>query len=316
MKKIFNISIIISLFIFAGCKKILDENPKGLVSTNNFYNTIDEATAGLIGTYSFLQPIYDAPSLIFASEMATDILTVPSSYNADRIWISYDKFDFNASDAFIFGTYRAAYQLIGSSNTLIASLKNKKLPGDSTKKPIIEGEAHFLRALTYFNLVRWFGGVPLVTIPLKDIPSAYVSRATEDEVYALILSDLNFAVNNLKETSEGVGRANKLAALTLLGKVQLTRKSYTDALNTLKLVVGKRSLYPKYGDVFKLNNENNIVESIFEVQYGISPENNQIVQYSLPVDISGHGFVYGIFAVPTTFINSFETADSTRLSIC
>ena len=304
--------LVAALSLLSGCTDFLKEDPKALVAPVNFYTSVDEATIALMGVYNYLQPQYDALGMAFVSEMTTDLLTTPTDEVTGDSWGFFNSFQYKSTEGFILNNYRAAYQLIGASNQLLASTQGKKLTGDPAKQLIVEGEARFLRALTYFNLVRWFGGVTLATEPLKDIASAYAGRASEEEVYQLILSDLNTAVKQMAEKSEGPGRANKLAALTLLGKVQLTRKDYAGALTTLKQVVGKRSLYANYGDNFRVVNENNTVESIFEVQYGIVPEHSQVVQFSCPPAVTGHGFVYGIFTLPNSFINSYDPADARK----
>jgi tetratricopeptide (TPR) repeat protein len=137
------------------------------------------------------------------------------------------------------------------------------------------GEALFLRALYYFNLVRQFGGVPLVTKPITSQEAVNIKRSPEDEIYQNIISDLNQSVSffsNAANVHEN-GRVNKYAALALLGKVHLTLKNYSEAENNLKEVIDSNnySLLQNYASLFDPSNPD-FTETIFAIQYS---ENNR-----------------------------------------
>src|SRR5690606_34895629 len=121
-------------------------------------------------------------------------------------------------------------------------------------------------------LVRFFGDVIIVTEPINSPEEAYTfSRSPASDVYDLIEGDLNFAISSLPDpgsiSSSEIGRISKGAALSLLGKVYLTKKQYGDAVSTLNQVLNMGySLMPNYADVFDPENKNN-AESILEIQY-------------------------------------------------
>src|SRR5690606_40280084 len=124
------------------------------------------------------------------------------------------------------------------------------------------GEARFLRALFYFNLLNLYGGVPIYdeSIDLnRDFNNLLQPRSSEDEVRSLIISDIDAAIEQVPVSypAEHLGRATKSAALALRGKVYLYNKEWAKAAQDLEDVVYNKSgsyghtLYPNYGDLFK-----------------------------------------------------------------
>jgi hypothetical protein len=296
MKKFLSTCAVAGL-LFGGtaCENFLDEQPKGQVATGAFYNTVGEATQAVTGVYTFLRPLYLGGSMTLASEMASDAFTFVSGAGGATVTL-YETFQITPTDQATLLTYRNAYQLINAANMVLANLQGKTLTGTPGKQPILEGEALFLRAFTYYHLVQLYGDVPLRTEPSTAVAGLDIPRTPAAQVYETIVADAQKAVAQLPERSEAPGRANKLAALTLLAKVQLSLKQPDAAVATLKQVLGKRSLYREFGDNFRLTNENNTVESIFEVQYGLQPFNSDIVQNYTPVEVTGVGFVFQVYA--------------------
>lgn len=137
------------------------------------------------------------------------------------------------------------------------------------------GEAYFLRALYYFNLVRQFGGVPLVVAPITAQEAVNIGRSTEQEIYQSIISDLNQAISHFSNATavKENGRANEHASRALLGKVHLTIGNNTEAESSLKAVIDANvySLLPNYEDLFNPSNPD-FKETIFSIQYS---ENNR-----------------------------------------
>ena len=195
-------------------------------------------------------------------------------------------------------------------------------------------EVRFLRAYYHFELVKWFGGVPI-----KDYDAALlgsgkrfapgdelsIPRYSAQEVYALIESDLIFAVNNLEYTAPQVGRVTKGAAEALLGKAYLYQDKFSDAATVLDNVInnGPYQLASSYETMFENEGENN-VESVFEVQYtdaegagfgclqcsegNVAVGFNSIRNHTGPTYDSGYSF-----NVPTQeAVDSFEDGDSRK----
>jgi len=142
---------------------------------------------------------------------------------------------------------------------------------DETLRKKWLGEAHFLRAHFYFNLVRWFGSVPLITKPLTQDEFYTQERASVEKLYEQIKSDLNVAASSLplKSAMEPIdlGRVSKGTAAGLLAKVFLTQGDFTNAAKWAKEVIDSKeySLYPDYARLFRKEGENG-VESLFEIQ--------------------------------------------------
>lgn len=310
--KLIKFIILIGVFSsLTACEGFLEEDPKSLISTNTFYNTVGDATKALYGVYNYLGPAYQSLGVGLVSDLAADVLTRGAGAGGSQA-LPFDNFSFDASSGVLEDLFLTHYNLISSANMLLFRVENADLSGGEGLNAVI-GETKFLRALAYFNLVRLFGDVPLRTEPATSTQGLDISRTSAAQVYEQILTDLNDAVGLLNESSPEPGRVNLLAANTLLGKVHLTLGNYNEAVATLEEVIEKRSLYENYGDNFLIANENNTLESIFEVQYGLRPENSNIIQFLTPDNVPGHGFVYGVFKANEDFVSTFEENDARKV---
>src|SRR5690606_12917391 len=143
----------------------------------------------------------------------------------------------------------------------------------SDEKAMLIGEGKFLRALSYFYLVRLFGDVPLVVLQADAVESD-APRAPAEAVYALIIQDAKDAAQSLPPEWHGnnAGRATSGAALTLLSKVFLTRQEWQEAAEAAKQVIdsGVYSLLPDYLQNF-VPAYHNSVESVFALQASNEP---------------------------------------------
>ncbi len=198
-----------------------------------------------------------------------------------------------------------------------------------SKKSYIDrcsGEALFLRSLYYFNLVRQFGGVPIVLEPVTSQAAVNIKRSTEVQVYDQIIADLNKAVtlfSTAVEVEEN-GRANLGSANALLGKVYLTLHKYDEAGAALKLVIDskKYDLLPNYADLFNPSKKD-FKETIFAMQHSENNTelSNQFIFWFAPntsggavtlrpnINISGSG---GYNQPTEDLINAFETGDQRK----
>lgn len=254
----------------AGCKKsFLDQTPEASLAGNNFYQTETDFKQAVNGAYSSLREMGSVNYWLFG-EMRSD--NTYYQYNpSDR---GYEQREF--IDQFLVGAtaeplssyWQQNYTAIARSNEIIFRIADKPIAEELKKQ--YTGEALFLRAFNYFNLVRQYGGVPLRLDPTSSPEEAKSKgRASVDEVYAQIITDLSTAAELLpaKYPAAEAGRATAGAARTVLGKVYLTQKKYTEALTELRKVQGLGySLMAKYADIFSPSNKNNS-ESIFEIQY-------------------------------------------------
>ena len=176
-----------------------------------------------------------------------------------------------ASNGPISNFWQYRYKGILRCNVAIDRISQTELTDTETQNRLV-AEARFLRAYYYFELVRNFGGVPLMTGFLLPEEVQGITRASEEEVYAFIEEDLQAAAEVLPERSEyaaaDMGRATRGAALGLLGKVYLYQEKWQEAHDVLQTVINSREydLLPEFGQVWDLEYDNSI-ESLFEVQY-------------------------------------------------
>jgi hypothetical protein len=184
-----------------------------------------------------------------------------------------DDFTTTSDNVFIEGLWKGYYAGISRANQAIVGLSQAALsPSVITQKT---AEVRFLRAYFYFNLVRMFGGVPLVlTVPSgpEHQDSSFYVRANVGDVYdKAIIPDLEFAIANLPlKGATDVGRATKGAAETLLAKVDMYLKNWKqcDSLVTDVISSGQYQLVPDYSILWRQAGDNS-PESVFEVETGL-----------------------------------------------
>ncbi len=252
-------------------ESFLDLSDPTAKSSERFYQDQTQVEQAVNGVYSQLQNITNS-QYVFA-EMPSDNTTVqlnPSDRGqTDRVE-AYEFWNVTATNVNIASYYGDTYNTLYNINTILAKMENTSF--DEARKNQYRGELLFLRAYHYFLLTQYFGDVVLVTEPLEDAADAFeLTRSPEEEVYTRIIADLTDASTLLPTKAdypaEDIGRATRGAALSLLGKVYLTRGDYVKAQQTMEQVLSLGyDLLPDYAAVFDPTNKNH-VESIFEVQY-------------------------------------------------
>lgn len=235
------LSSFVSSGVFTGCS-FLDENPVDRLVVNNFYTSEKDAEAAVDATYETLNSLYNRLMYMMA-ELPTDNmkngLGMPNANLQDLEFLR-----FNSQNTFVKDMWKNSYSGISRANTAIEKIPGIKMNEELRNRYL--GEARFLRALYYFNLVRFFGDVPLL-VTLSGIDDAMGPRTPQEEVYRQIIEDLTFAETYLPVRGEyptsNEGRANKGAAKILLGKVHLTRGEFREAADKLAEVVENESAY-------------------------------------------------------------------------
>lgn len=226
MKIIIYISILLTASILGGCS--LDEEPYGFISRDNFYKTEEDAHSALIYAYAVLPEIeYYSRNFIALTEIPTGNISIKPDGGASN-W-ELQELRPRPDNAEATTAFRYAYIGINRANSLLAYVPEIQM--DEATKNRILGEAYFLRALHYFNLVRLFGDVPLRTTPITAQSEAFTPISSMEEIYAVIIQDLETATE-LMGDSENVtrlhGRADKVAVWALLSKVYVTLASGKD----------------------------------------------------------------------------------------
>ncbi len=262
-----------ALMTATGCNSdFLDLAPISQENGNNFYKTPEDMKNALTAVYGSLQyggQYYSSLHIIGELRSDNTEITNPAA-GADQQAV--DDFTNVPVTSISSNTWNAHYQGIQAANILIDRINGVTM--DANLKNRYIGEAKFLRALMYFNLVRIYGDVPLVVSVINNPQEGYTyGRSSSQQVYEQIIADLTEAEAALPFTypTADMGRATKGAAMALLGKVYLTRKDWSLAAEKLRQVIESAGqtnyrLMDNYADVFGPANENN-AESIFEVQF-------------------------------------------------
>lgn len=288
MKNYKYIMLLCLAVLATACSDFLDEIPKDSISPANFYNNAEDAIVAVNGAYAALNVNdYYSRYWMTSSALASDNCFTRLSNTSDRApLVQLNDAGMLVSPRYNIAIWGAVWQAINRANAVIDHVPGIDM--DLTLRDRIVGEAKFLRALTYFNMVRRWGGVPLILseTSTSNISELQVSRNTADEVYAQIIADLTDAMGDLPNigdySSNDVGRASKEAAQGLLAKVQLYRKDWTNAKTNAEAVINSPSgldLMPDPADNWWTGNgdRDNNQESVFEVQYnGVSPQGHQL----------------------------------------
>jgi hypothetical protein len=316
-KSVLGAGIFIAASLFPSCKKdFLDVPQQGQQQGEAFWRTAADAGAGVNAIYGNMRSYENTAFPAIAIEsMGSDDAEKGSSPSDASFFLDFDTFTIDPNQGNIGGFWNGQYRNINYCNQVLTNVP--AITMDATLKAQYLAEAKFIRALSYFRLVRAFGAVPLrLTIP-KDASEYNIPRTDATQVYAQIEADLTDAAAALplSYAAADLGRATRGAALTLHAKVAMYQKKWGDVLSYTNTVMGMNySLLPSFESVFRIPNENSS-ESIFEIQAALVPGNTTVSnsQYSQVQGVrSARGGGWG-FNVPTADLAaSFETGDPRR----
>ncbi|MBC6997067.1 RagB/SusD family nutrient uptake outer membrane protein [Cytophaga sp. FL35] len=259
------VTLVVLLVVTYSCRKdILEQENPNAVTPQSFWKTEDDAEKGIIGAYSpFTHIWYYTRFEIFLSDYRDDVVNAFAT--SERT--AAGSFNGIPQSNGAFWVWSAMFQGVTRANEVLANVPDIEM--DETKKQNILGEAYFIRAYNYFNLVNGWLNVPLITEPITDIENPKeVPQADPAEVWAQIESDLKEAQNLAPDAwpSAMTGRITSGAATGFLGKVYLYQNKYAEAkAEFAKIMDGSYELMANYADNFTEAAENN-KESLFEVQ--------------------------------------------------
>ncbi|MES2238800.1 MAG: RagB/SusD family nutrient uptake outer membrane protein [Bacteroidota bacterium] len=272
MKKII-ITFILSASLFVSCTE-LEVTPTSFVTKDNFFITQDDAVASVTAAYASLsldpgeQSLFGR-NLYFLTDMASDYAAAGVSATNPQVR-ALSSLTHDATSDRVQVAWRQIYAGINRANVAIDNIP--KAAGSDVIKTRLINEAKFIRGLLYFQAVRLWGGVPIVlheptSIQVESLKSR---RATVDEVYTQIISDLT-AAESLPPTyaASDAGRATSGAAKAILTKVYLTRKDWSNAILKAKEVINGGygyALFENFADIFDKTKKNG-KEHIFSVQF-------------------------------------------------
>ena len=276
MKNKINYLFLFVLFTsFLGCSDFLEEVPVSDLTVENSFKTEADAKAAIIGVYNSLQleGVYGKSQTLFTTDEHNAGSKVPLSgvnlyaFTADNIEV-------------ILPIWRDHYKGINRANLAISNIPNIDM--DVDERNTLVAEAKFIKALLYFNLIRYFGDVPYKYSETTSLNDLTIPRTPVATIYENIIEDLEYSVDSLKVKAAGItGHATQDAAKTLLASIYLTRGSMAKRDNTgngiadftlakqySKEVIdaNRYSLCPYFPDAFIVQNKNND-EIVFDVQF-------------------------------------------------
>ena len=312
-KKILIALIVGSSFFFQSCTKFLELDPISSSTTGNSYRTPADIEAALIAVYSSLHNEYYTWDNVLLGDVRSDNCYAGPPDDVDIY--AYDMLTIGVNNSRMFNNWRDLY--LGISRANLVLLKINDISGlDADRKQEIIAEAKFLRGFFYFDLVKQYGGVPLMTkTGSADPAEIQIPRNSTQEVYSFIISDLEDAIASLPVSfSNDKGRVTLGAANALLAKVwaQSPTKDYAKTIQYCDAVInGGYSLVSNFETLFDGGSYNNS-ESIFEAQYlGGTPQGNWGPQLFLPPTISGDN--WRKYATPSiNLIDAFIAEGDTK----
>ena len=257
-----------TLTTLGGCREsFLEVQPTDRFTQQTFWKTREHAEAGLSATYASLLNgnLYGGNAPIFWDALTPNLFI----YNNPNGFSNVAQGIHDAANTGIInGLWGACYGGIGRANNLLANVGT--IPMDEALKKRYVGEAKFLRALFYHNLLSLYGGVPLILDVANADTQAKLPRNKAEDVLAQITKDLDEATPDLPLSYAATerGRATKGAALALKTRTLLYAGRWAEATTAAKAVMDLKtySLFPDYRGLFFLENEGN-AEVIFDAQF-------------------------------------------------
>jgi len=342
MKKTLYTILVTGTVLITSCKKSLDQLPISNNTTDTYFTAPNDFLQGINAVYNDLRTYPDR--LLNLSETRSDNLYAVSDGGV-RDWEGINSFFKTiAANPYVEEGWLKDYNGISRANTLLDQLaKNGTVITDATLRTRYEAEAKFLRAFYYFDLVRLYGKVPLIDHPVLADEALNIARSPVADIYGLIISDLQFASENLPIPSAYAvadkGRASKFAAKSLLALVYMTRSGPTysidgpglglnewalaatqlnDVINSgaYTFLTNTGTATTAYSSIFSVTNENNR-EVVFNIEFatGSNPQVGATYPWLLVPD--GYFQSLGkpnqggleIRPVSTNLLNSYEAND-------
>ncbi len=266
MKNYYKTVILVVTFalVTVRCDDFVDVNPPYTLDAENYFLSESDYDRALTGAYDLLQTSYLD---MWIGEIASDNSIAGGESVTDTQGLhEIDGMTHGVVNPELRSHFRFMYAGITRVNYIFENKDNFDFEG----KDKVLAQAAFLRAYYYFELVKFFGAVPLIIdrrIGADELAS--IDRSSVTSVYAQIEADLTFAAETLDWTDPDKGRITKGAALALLGKAYLYQDKFTEAATTFDEVIndGPYSLYPDFSGLFRVVNEPNNPETVFDIQY-------------------------------------------------
>ncbi|WP_143960328.1 RagB/SusD family nutrient uptake outer membrane protein [Litoribacter populi] len=266
MKKInliYTLILAVSLTFGMGACDTLDQEPVNQIPTDEAISDVRSAQRAILGMYDGMQSEdYYGLRYLYYQDTYTDNLQHAGTFTTDQE-VSFRRI--NPSNLQIRSTWQTMYRVIRDANFILFSLSNVE---DATEEQLIaiEAEARFIRAYVYYDLLRVFNGVPLVTEFVTTVDEINtLPRASTQDLYAFVISELQFAEQNLGQTPDAPYRARPAAATAMLARVHLQAGNPGQAAQKATEAIGLGySLLPNYRDIWTIPGN---AEMIFNLSF-------------------------------------------------
>ncbi len=285
--------LMITLCAVSCSDRFIELDPISTVNMDNLYKTDKDFQDAVLGCYAVLREQYK--SFWELTDLRSDDSWHQLGNDSRRI--SYDNFTLDPNVNSLRNNWLNYYKIINLANMVLTKIDEADESQVNNKGRHI-GEARFLRALAYFDLVRLFGDVPMPLTPLTIEEAYQTARTNTNAIYnEAIIPDLTVAAANLPTGYSGadVGRATKGAATALLGKVYLTIRDFAKAEEELGKVINMGyGLLENYNDLFDYSKDEHHSEYIFDVEYdaGLGGLGSPFTNNFLPKSIGGTAEAY------------------------
>jgi len=329
INKIKYLFLVVLLTSFLGCSDILEEVPVSDLSVENSFNTEADAKAAIVGVYNSLQleGVYGKSQTLFSTDEHNAGSKVPLS--------GFNLYSFTADNVeVVLPIWRDHYVGINRANLAISKIPSINM--NVEERNTLVAEAKFIKALLYFNLIRYYGDVPYKYSETASLNDLNIPRTPVATIYENMIRDLEYCVEHLDVKASGLaGHATQDAAKTLLASIYLTRGSmarrdntgngiadFTLASRYSKEVIdaNRYRLCPYFPDAFIVQNKNND-EIVFDVQFkspGLGVGNTIGINMGIPSTASGvdnltAGGSQGAIRANPYHQFYYEVADSIRM---
>ncbi len=308
MKKISYIFIILALTAMS-CTKMLDVQPTASISTDQAIKDETGINKAITGAYYSLHDVGNyGRNHVIVEDLAADNLAWTGT---TRDYLQIDDNLIASDNGIIDGIWTSNYDCINRVNNVLERIGGIEMSTD--KRNMYTGDALFLRALSHFNLLGYFGGIPIKTRPTLDLSSINQARNTVADVYKQVIADLVEA-EKILPASRPLGWASSYSATALLARVYLSQFQFTGDASIAAQAKARADevinnggyiLAPAYADLFNGNTTESIFEVIFDAQ-----NYNRLAQYFFPVSLTGRYEV----SPPAVFVQSFQATDTVRFN--
>jgi len=283
------LKILAASSLFLACNDMLETVPLDQLSTDTYWSNENDAKMALMGVYAngSVGSRGNIGFRVFDTYLTLDAMT-DNGNEKDQILTHFNNGELTSSNSTVLNLWKASFENIGRANNLIENID--RVPMDAAKINMMKAEAKFLRAYMYFNLVTYWGDVPLVTKVLSIAEANSIERTSKSEVVNFLLTDLTEAISHLPLTRPDAeyGRVTKAGALAIKARILMAEKRWSEAAATYKEIIdsGLYTIDDDYKRLFVAGNERSN-EIILAIKYREDNYRTEIQRSVVPFQFGG-----------------------------